>query len=139
MAFNLQAIRTAVKEQLAQHITRETNFDVFGERMPVPAIRFELTETPLYAGTFGPNGVARVRARFLIDVGNTDKSAVKRLDDYLSVGTGNGSSVWDALKADATFGGTVEGLQIEPGDYDAQNVTAELLVNFIALKQGANV
>jgi hypothetical protein len=63
----------------------------------------------------------------------------RRLDQYLSVGTGNSWSVVDALKVDDTFGGAVSGLEVAPGDYDAENVTADLLLTFIAMKQNAEV
>ena len=67
------------------------------------------------------------------------EAAVRRLDQYLSVGTGNSWSVVDALKVDDTFGGAVSGLEVAPGDYDAENVTADLLLTFIAMKQNAEV
>ena len=56
-----------------------------------------------------------------------------------SVGTGNSWSVVDALKVDDTFGGAVSGLEVAPGDYDAENVTADLLLTLIAMKQNAEV
>ena len=70
---------------------------------------------------------------------NIDQAAVRHLDQYLSVGTGNSWSVVDALKVDDTFGGAVSGLEVAPGDYDAENVTADLLLTFIAMKQNAEV
>lgn len=139
MSFTLSVIRQAIKAQLEANISREVNIDTDGEGKPAPVVRFELVETPNYRGTFGPDGVAFVRARFVLDPAGVDQSAVCRLDDLLSVGTGNGSSVWDAIHADQSFGGTVQGLIVEPGEYDATSVTAELVVEFIALKQGANV
>jgi hypothetical protein len=138
MAFTLSTIRAAIKAQLTTNIGGEINVDVDGAGMPAPVIRFELTESPNYWGTFGPNGMCSVAGRFLIDPAGVDQSAVLRLDEFLSVGTGNGSSLVDAIYADVTFGNTISTLTIEPGDYDADNVTAELLVTFIAMKQGAN-
>ena len=85
------------------------------------------------------DGIAFIEARFVIDAAGVDQSAIRRLDEFLSVGTGNGSSLVDAIHTDVSFGGTVQGLTMEPGDYDADNVTAELLVTFIAMKQGAEV
>lgn len=139
MSFTLSTIRAAIGDQLRANLDRQINVDVDGSGAPAPVVRFELVETPNYRGTFGPNGVAFVRARFVLDPAGVDQSAVRRLDDLLSVGTGNRSSVWDAIHADQSFGGTVQGLLVEPGEYDPINVTAELAVEFIALKQGANV
>ncbi len=139
MPLTLSTIRAAIKAQLEANLDRQTNVDVDGAGMPAPVIRFELVNTPNYWGTFGPDGIAFIEARFVIDPAGADQSAVRRLDEYLSVGTGNGSSLIDAIHTDVTFGGTVQGLTMEPGDYDAENVTAELLVSFIAKKQGAEV
>jgi hypothetical protein len=139
MSFTLSTIRSAIKAQLEANIDREINVDVDGAGMPAPSIRFELTQTPNYWGTFGADGIAFIEARFVIDAAGVDQSAIRRLDEFLSVGTGNGSSLVDAIHTDVSFGGTVQGLTMEPGDYDADNVTAELLVTFIAKKQGAEV
>ncbi len=139
MALTLSTIREAIGAQLRANLDREINVDVDGAGMPAPVIRFELTSTPNYWGTFGPEGIAYCEARFVIDPAGVDQSAVRRLDDFLSVGTGNGSSLVDAIQVDQSFGNTVQGLTMAPGEYDATNVTAELLVTFIAKKQGAEV
>ncbi len=141
MSFTLSTIRAAIKKQLDANLKgREQQVDVDGSGSGFPRITFELTRTPNYWGTFGPDGVCFVEARFLIEPGASDRpSGIKVLDEYLSVGTGNGSSLVDAIHTDPTFGGTVQGLTMEPGEYDADNVTAELLVEFIAMKQGAEV
>jgi len=139
MAFTLSVIRTAIYDQLRANLDREVNVDVDGQGMPAPRVVLELDDPPAYFGTFGANGVARVRMRLTIDPGGVDQSAVIRLDDLLSVGTGNNSSVIDALMVDQTFGGVLQGFEFEPDEYDPDNVTASFILNFIALKQGANV
>ena len=139
MAFTLSAVREAIGAQLRANLTNETNVDVDGAGMPAPVIRLVMDAPPDYFGTFGPDGVCECRFRLEIDPAGVDQSAVIRLDDYLSVGTGNGSSVIDALKADQSFGGAVSGMKYEPGEYDPINVTADLVLTFIAMKQGANV
>lgn len=139
MAFTLSAVRTAIYDQLRANLARETNVDVDGQGMPAPRVVLELADPPEYFGTFGPNGVARVRMRLIVDPGGVDQSAVIRLDDLLSVGTGNNSSVIDALMVDQTFGGVLQGFEFEPDEYDPVNVVASFILNFIALKQGANV
>ena len=137
-AFTLSTIRAAVKAQLVANLEREINVDVDGKGMPLPRIVFELTETPNYWETFGTDGLCSVAARFLIEPAGTDQSAVRRLDDFLSVGTSNGSSVLDAIYSDVTFGGSIDALTVAPGAYNAEAVTAELLVRFVVRKQGAN-
>jgi hypothetical protein len=143
MSLTISTIRDAVKAQLNANLTggpqRQVTIDAHGDGAPAPVIRLELTATPNYWGTYGPEGIAYMEARLVIDVAGVDGSAIRRLDDYLSVGTGNGESVVDALMADQSFGGTVQGLKIQPGDYDADNATAELLLSFVAKKQGAEV
>lgn len=137
--FTLSTIRAAIGAQLAANIDKGTNIDVDGKRSPAPAVRLVMDETPNFFGTFGPDGVCRCRFRLTIDPAGNDQAAVRRLDQYLSVGTGNSWSVVDALKVDDTFGGAVSGLEVAPGDYDAENVTADLLLTFIAMKQNAEV
>ena len=139
MAFKLSTVREAIGAQLLANLDRETNVDIDGEGMPAPVVRLVMDAPPNYFGTFGPDGVCECRFRLEIDPAGVDQSAVIRLDDYLSVGTGNGSSVIDALKADQSFGGAVSGMRYEPGEYDSANVTADLLLTFIAMKQGAEV
>jgi hypothetical protein len=141
MSFTLSTIRSAIKAQLEANLKgREQQIDTDGSGSGFPRITFELVRTPTYFGTFGADGVAFVEARFVIVTGASDRpSGIKVLDDYLSVGTGNGSSLVDAIQTDVSFGGTVQGLTMEPGDYDPDGMTAELLVTFIAMKQGAEV
>lgn len=139
MAFTLSTVREAIGAQLRANLDRETNVDIDGAGMPAPVVRLVMATPPDYFGTFGPDGVCYCEFRLEIDPAGVDQSAVIRLDDYLSVGTSNGSSVIDALKADPTFGGTVSGMKYVPGEYDSANVTADLLLTFIAMKQGANV
>lgn len=137
--FTLSTIRAAIGAQLAANIDKGTNIDVDGKGSPAPAVRLVMDATPDFFGTFGPDGVCRCRFRLRIDPAGNDQAAVRRLDQYLSVGTGNSWSVVDALKVDDTFGGAVSGLEVAPGDYDAENVTADLLLTFIAMKQNAEV
>lgn len=139
MSLTLSTIRQAIGAQLRANLDRQINIDVDGEGKPAPVVRLEMATVPNYEGTFGPDGIAFCRFRLVIDPGGVDQSAVRRLDDFLSVGTGNGSSVIDALRADQTFGGITQGFRYEPGDYDAENVAAEMFIEFIAKKQGANV
>ena len=145
MALTLSDIRAAIKAQLVANLDRETNVYAEGEGDVFPSVTIELQDSdPIdyWLTMNGPtgNGVAEVRFDLVVDVGMTDrKSAVRRLDDYLSVGTGNGSSIIDALRADVTLGGVVETVHISGvSQYDATNVTAVLPLQVVCRKQGAN-
>jgi hypothetical protein len=84
------------------------------------------------------NGVAEVRFDLIVDVANIDGGAVRRLDDFLSVGTGNGESIIDALLQDPTLGGVVETVVVSGvSEYDAINVTATLPLRVVCRKSGA--
>lgn len=144
MALTLSAIREAIGAQLRANLDREINVDVDGEGKPTPVIRLELQPSdPIdywlsMNGSTG-NGVAEVRFDLVVDPAGADQSSVRRLDDFLSVGTGNGSSVIDALLSDKTLGGVVETVHVSGvSEYDAVNVTATLPLRVVCRKQGAN-
>jgi hypothetical protein len=137
--FSLATVRAAIGNQLRENLAEEVNVDVDGAGMSAPVVRLQMDRVPDYFGTYGPDGVAFCRFRVVLDPGGVDQSAVIRLDRMLDVGQGNGSSVIDALMVDQSFGGAVSGFTYEPGEYDADNVVAELFIEFIAMKQGANV
>lgn len=144
MALTLSAIREAIGAQLRANLDREINIDVDGEGKPTPVFRLELQPSdPIdywlsMNGSTG-NGVAEVRFDVVVDVAGVDQSSVRRLDDFLSVGTGNGSSVIDALLSDKTLGGVVETVHVSGvSEYDAVNVTATLPFRVVCRKQGAN-
>lgn len=144
MSLTLIDICEAVGAQLRLNLTREINVDVDGEGLSAPVVRVELQPSdPIdywltMNGSTG-NGVAEVRFDLTVDAAGVDQSAVRRLYDYLSVGTGNGSSVIDALLADKTLGGVVETIHVSGvSEYDPINVTATLPLRVVCRKQGAN-
>jgi len=144
MSLTLSTIREAIGAQLRANLSREINVDVDRAGSPAPVIRLELQESDpidywltMNGGT--GNGVAEVRFDLIVDVANVDQSAVKRLDEFLSVGTGNGSSIIDALLSDVTLGGVVENVYVSGvSEYDAINVQATLPLRVLCRKQGAN-
>lgn len=137
MSFNLTAIRKAIKAQLTEQLAREVNVDTENEGLDVPLVRFEVTSSPDYWGSFGPNGACMVRGRFTVVADGDDQSSTIRLDDFMSAGVGNDSSLIDAIYVDPTFGGVIETLTVEPGVYSESDGTAELLVELVCRKQGA--
>lgn len=140
MSLTLSTIRAAIRAQLEANIAREVNIDVDGEGKPAPVIRLELAPSdPIdYWVTFGSSGISAVRFELIVDPAGVDQSAVRRLDDFLSVGTGNGSSVMDAVYVDPTFGGVLTaGTVCNLLAYDAVNVSATFALEVHVAKQGA--
>lgn len=140
MSLTLADIRKAIGDQLRANIDREVSIDVDGEGKPAPVVRLELAPSdPIdYWVTFGGNGIAGVRFKLIVDPAGVDRSAVIRLDEFLSVGTGNGSSVMDAIYTDPTFGGVLTaGTVCNLLAYDAVNVSATFALEVHVAKQGA--
>jgi hypothetical protein len=147
MALTLSTIREAIGAQLRANLTggpqRQVNIDEFGDGKPAPVIRLELAPADpidywLTMTDSTGNGVAEVRFDLIVDVANIDGGAVRRLDDFLSVGTGNGESIIDALLQDPTLGGVVETVVVSGvSEYDAINVTATLPLRVVCRKSGA--
>lgn len=138
--FTLADIRAAIKAQLVVNLDDETNVYAYAEGTSTPYIAIELSPSdPIdYFATMTGNGLARVDFTLRVNPGNADESAVRRLDEYLSVGTGNGSSVVDALMADESLGGVVATLQIQSVNYFADIVEAEIAVSVSLNRVGAN-
>ena len=128
MSLTLSTIRAAIGDQLRANLDREINVDVDGEGKPAPVVRLELDEPPTYYETFAGRQIQSATFLLTLDPAGADQSAVRRLDEFLSSGTGNGSSIIDALDADQTFGGVAMSFDIEPRDYDAANVFATMAV-----------
>lgn len=128
MALTIRDVRAGIKATLSASLTREINIDENKAGRPSPVIRIALDDAPTYWGSFAPRRLQSVRFRLTIDPAGTDQSAVIRLDDLLSSGTGNGSSVVDALEADETLGGVADTFDLEPGGYDPDQVAADLLL-----------
>jgi hypothetical protein len=126
MALTLSDIREAIGAQLRANLEKQTNVYVYDEGSDVPSVSLTLDAPPIYYESFGPPRQLEA-VTFLVTVtpGASDrKSAVITLDKYMSSGTGNGSSVIDALDADPTFGGVVMSFDYEPREYDPLTVTA---------------
>ena len=149
MALNLADICTAVGDQLRANLAggsqRQMTIDEFCVGASAPVIRLELQPSdPIdYWLTMSPDGaerggVSEVRFDLIVDVAGVNGDSVKRLYDFLSVGTGNGESVIDALLADKTLGGVVETIHVSGvSEYDAINVTATLPLRVVCRKSGA--
>lgn len=138
----LSEIREALAAQLVANLSAETNVSIRGEAKPPPVITIRLRRPPDYWGTFGASGLAMVPWELEIDPGGNDESSVRRLDDYLSVGTGNNSSVLDALMTDKTLGLTGCTAMVPDdadGSIDHELMLATLAVDVHIKKVGATV
>lgn len=108
--FTVASIREALAAQLRANLDRETNVSVRGEPKPPPCITIDFSPSDyiLYDRSF-QNTSIDVEFELMIDANGSDlQSNTLRIDDYLSAGLGNNSSVVDAIDADNQLGGAVE-------------------------------
>lgn len=146
MAVNLATIHNALATQIAAHITRETNVDAFPSRPynpPSITVHSDPSNYLAYIGTFGPNGEADLMLRLKVEVDASDglESVCLKIADYLSVGTGNGSSIPDAVMIDKTLGGVVASCVVLSAEWDSDGDpgVAWIPVQIILSKQNAQV
>lgn len=140
----LSEIREGLAAQLRANLDRGVTVDPYSNVgvTGYPRITIDYSEGDFvdYWGTFGSAGLATVRFTLRIEPGdsNTRADVAKRLDDFLSVGTGNGSSVIDALMQSPSLGLTGCTSIIRQARVDPASVTAELDVEVTIKKVGAN-
>jgi hypothetical protein len=138
----LSDIRAALKAQLDAKLTgRDQTVHAHPQGdYTYPAIVIDLDDGDSidYWETFGPGGLACVRFVVLVETAGLDKeSASIARDDYLSVGSGNGSSIIDAVHADPTLGLVGCTAKASLQGTDRASVTAEFLVEVHIHKVGA--
>jgi hypothetical protein len=144
----LSAIRDALAAQIRANIDRSVTVHARnpGGRSGRNIVITPETDYIEYALTMGPNGQADVF--FAIDIecpaAQLDSAQIA-LDDFLSVGQGNTSSVVDAIQAgrdtvNGALGGLVADvvcLTADGPNLDADPITARLHVHVIVHKIGA--
>lgn len=113
MAFDLGAIRDGVKDRLAT-ISGLRVYDVIPDRdLAVPAAVVQPVRIS-YQQAFKRGPVdARLRVTILTSAGS-DRTGQDQLDAYLSAGTGESSSIVDAIEADPTLGGAADNAAVDP-------------------------
>ena len=135
-------IRNALAATITAGVDRQTNVYAYAVGDPkLPAITIEPDSGDYvdYWLTFGSAGLAAVRLVLVLEPGGNDPvSAGIALDDYLSAGTGNGSSVIDAVLADRTLGLAGCDCVITSATVDAAIITARLSVIVHIAKTGAS-
>jgi hypothetical protein len=104
----LSELREALATQIRDNLERETTVKPYPDGKPTPPPSIVVHADPAYMDpwkTYGPGGEGLVRFVVELDPEGKDvESAHRRRDDYLSVGTGNNSSILDALMLDSTCG-----------------------------------
>lgn len=134
-------IRNALAATITAGVDRQTNVYPYGvgdPKLPCITIEPDSGDYVDYWLTFGSAGLAAVRLVLVLEPGGNDPvSAGIALDDYLSAGTGNGSSVIDAVLADRTLGLAGCDCVITSATVDATTVTARLSVSVTVNKIGA--
>ena len=110
---DITAIRQAIADQLRTNLDRETNVYPYWVEAPqfpcVMVVPEQGGEFVSYFRTFTAQGLSELRFELHIwTVGTDATSAQRAIDDYLSAGGDNQSSVLDAVMTDPTLNGVVE-------------------------------
>lgn len=142
----LQPIRVALAAQIAAYLERPTSVHPYEHgdyRRPAIIIRDRPGDDQIeYFSTMGGAGYADVWFELTLEVSAGQlASALIAMDDYKSVGTGNLSSVVDAIHSDRTLGGLVADctcLAASAADLDTDPITCTFPVRVIVKKIGAN-
>jgi hypothetical protein len=128
----LSAIREALAAQIVAYTQRGVNakpYRVGGTPTRQVVIEPDIGDYIDYWVTQGgPVGLARVRLVIVIEADNADEHARRRLDDFLSVGQGNGSSIVDAVMSDVTLGGLVDTCHIRAAQVNDTIAIARLAI-----------
>lgn len=143
VGLSLQTIREALATQIGNYLARGTSVFAYdpGDSTYPRIVVNPASSYVAYFGTMGPNGIADILLDVVIEVAVTQlASAGIAMDDYLSAGTGNTSSVVDAIHSDRFLGGVVADcvcLTADAPDLSADPITAVLHVQIIVHKIGA--
>ena len=139
----ISEIRTALAAQIRDNVARDVTVDEYPNtgttRYPRTTVDYA-EDFVDYWVTFGSAGVAAIRFVLRLEVGSSvgREDVAKRMDDFLSAGTGNGSSIVDALYADNTLGLAGCTANLQTATVDPASLTAELAVEVHINKVGAN-
>jgi hypothetical protein len=121
---SLQAIHEALADQIRAGIDRQTSVSAFPDGSTVfPSVTVH-SDPGQYLNpysTLGLSGTADISVRLKIEVDAVDiESACIKIADYLSMGSGNESSILDAILADETLGGLIEEMIHAPIEWDTE-------------------
>lgn len=110
MGADIGAIRQALVDQIRNNLDRATNVYRYQTAWALPAVTIEPSDPYISVyETFGPNGLSDIEWDVCVNVTAAElDDAEAAMDDYLSIGSGNNSSVVDAIHADVSLAGLVE-------------------------------
>lgn len=142
VGLTIGTIREALAAQIRNNIAADCTVDAYptGTQTTSPRITIELQRNPIdFWMTFGRSGLATLRLDLIVEPSASDIShAAQRLDQFLSVGTGNTWSVVDAVMQDRTLGlGAGIDVVVEDVNVDPE-IVAHFLVTVTVSKQGAS-
>lgn len=144
MGLDIGPIRQALADQIQNNIDRRTNVYRYSTAWALPAVTIEPSDPFVSVfETMGPDGQSDIELDVCIyAVAAVLDDAEMAIDDYLSIGNGNNSSVVDAIHADLTLGGLVESCKCltvgAPTVLATGVVQVRLHVQIILRKVGAN-
>ena len=136
----LSEIREALAATIRAGVGRQTNVYAYPVEDPMPpAVSIEPDTTYVdYWSTMGGRGMSIVRFVLILEPGGNDlPSALRRLDDYLSLGTGNSSSLVGVVMSDRTLGLAGCDCTLVDCTVDPSTATARLTVEIHISKIGA--
>jgi hypothetical protein len=140
---DITGVHRAIATQLAANIARDWNFAAFPySGKPLPCIEvWPDSDYIQYFATFGSGGVAEIRLRLRVEVATADaETTFIQLTDVLSTGTGETSSIPDAINTDKTLGGVVRAATVLAAEWpadDALGNVAWVPVRVVLNKSGA--
>jgi hypothetical protein len=115
MALSLSAIHERLADVLRSNLERPVNvypFPALGMSSPRITVEPSAEQYVSYSESFdGPASLSEVRVSLVIEtVAADDASSYVQMLDYLGSGSGEGSSLVDAIATDQTLGGIVSGI-----------------------------
>lgn len=142
VGLSITTIREALRDQIIAGVGREivVHAAPTGTQATSPTCTVEYQNNPIdYWVTFGAAGLATLRLELVVEPGGADATtASTRLDQFLSVGTGNGWSIVDAVMSDRTLGlGAGVDVIVDNVSIDG-DLVAHFFVTVNISKQGAS-
>ena len=133
----ISEIREALAAQLRANIDRGFNVKAYPPQPQAPSILIlNDSDAVDYWLSFSDAGVSAVRLTLMIDParGGDVESIARRLDDVLSAGVGNTSSVLDAIMADKSLGLAGVSCDVKSATVDPIALTLEIGVEVTVSK-----
>ena len=144
VGLSISTIRAALADQLKRNLEGQYTVDAWPSGQPASSNRITVMYPPGdvidFWVTFGGAGLSTLRLELVVEPAGSDvKAASKKLDELLSVGTGHGNSVIDAVLEDRTLGlGAGIDVIVSSASVD-EDLIARVAVTVNVSKQGAQV